>query len=479
MGRAVVARRGHLRRRCTAASAAFGIRLFVGARRRGDRRARLPPRAAPGARPDGRAAGITARRARGHLHALVGAAAPDRRAVPRWCCSGSSRCPTAFVGRHPLVVLPVLFWLWANIHGTFALGFAYLGLHLLGRWLDGAPPWDGRERLLLGRRGDRLRRRRSSNPYGARRCVTFPVDLLSRGDILSHVIEWQSPDFRERWGIALGSGSSCSWSRWRAARHRVTPPRPRRHRADAAPRALGAAQRRGRAAHRAPGRRAGVRRATTRRSAPLRSARPVVAVAVRGDRARDRRRSRRRDGRSATSRLDATRSSAMRYLERNDLLGRAAPHRRRRRRLRDPRALARAARLHRRPLRHVPDVGDRRLLHASPAVRRAGPRCSTATTSRSSSGPRTRPLAALLDESADWDRVHRDATDAVWVRARHLVAPRDAVRSTDDAQRESWAPMAHGPRRSDVWSRQPSVVRARCSPCGPASLNLASHARPA
>ena len=26
-------------------------------------------------------------------------------------------------------------------------------------------------------------------------------------------------------------------------------------------------------------------------------------------------------------------------------------------------------------------------------------------------------LAALLDQSPDWERVHRDATDAVWVRA--------------------------------------------------------------
>ena len=25
-------------------------------------------------------------------------------------------------------------------------------------------------------------------------------------------------------------------------------------------------------------------------------------------------------------------------------------------------------------------------------------------------------LAALLEQSADWERVHRDATDAVWVR---------------------------------------------------------------
>src|SRR3954470_11055877 len=34
--------------------------------------------------------------------------------------------PESFVGRHPLVVVPVLMWLWANTHGTYQLGFAYL-----------------------------------------------------------------------------------------------------------------------------------------------------------------------------------------------------------------------------------------------------------------------------------------------------------------------------------------------------------------
>ncbi len=51
--------------------------------------------------------------------------------------------PDSIVGRHMLVVVPVLMWLWANTHGTYELGFAYLALHLLGRWTDGAPPWAG------------------------------------------------------------------------------------------------------------------------------------------------------------------------------------------------------------------------------------------------------------------------------------------------------------------------------------------------
>src|SRR5690242_12338556 len=42
--------------------------------------------------------------------------------------------PNTWVGRRPLVTIPVVLWLWANVHGTYELGFAYLGLHLIGRW---------------------------------------------------------------------------------------------------------------------------------------------------------------------------------------------------------------------------------------------------------------------------------------------------------------------------------------------------------
>ena len=110
--------------------------------------------------------------------------------------------PDSVAGRHPVVVLPVLFWLWANTHGSFALGFAYLGLHLLGRWVDGARPWEGRERRLLvgGAVGFAVT---FVNPYGAA-LVMFPIALLSRGDILSHIVEWRSPDFRQIYGVALG-----------------------------------------------------------------------------------------------------------------------------------------------------------------------------------------------------------------------------------------------------------------------------------
>ena len=109
--------------------------------------------------------------------------------------------PNSIVGRHPVVVVPVLMWLWANTHGTYQLGFAYLGLHLLGRWLDGARPWTGRERQLLVSAAIAFAVV-FVNPYGLD-LVTFPIDLLSRGEVLSHIVEWKSPDFRQAWGIAF------------------------------------------------------------------------------------------------------------------------------------------------------------------------------------------------------------------------------------------------------------------------------------
>ena len=109
--------------------------------------------------------------------------------------------PESRVGRHPMVALPVLFWLWANVHGTFALGFAYLGLHLVGRWLEGARPLAGRERQLT--LGSVLAFAVTfANPYGID-LVKFPLDLLSRGDVLRDVIEWSSPDFHKVHGMAF------------------------------------------------------------------------------------------------------------------------------------------------------------------------------------------------------------------------------------------------------------------------------------
>ncbi|MDQ1497023.1 MAG: hypothetical protein QOI86_363 [Actinomycetota bacterium] len=107
--------------------------------------------------------------------------------------------PDSWVGRRAIWTIPVLVWLWANVHGTFSLGLLYLGLHLAGRWLEGAPFWAGRERTLASA-AVLCVVVAALNPYGPG-LLLFPVELLGRGDILKRVTEWRSPDFRTIQGL--------------------------------------------------------------------------------------------------------------------------------------------------------------------------------------------------------------------------------------------------------------------------------------
>jgi hypothetical protein len=52
------------------------------------------------------------------------------------------------LSRRAMVVLPVLFLLWANLHGTFVVGLAVMGLHGLGRVIERGP-WDADVRRLF------------------------------------------------------------------------------------------------------------------------------------------------------------------------------------------------------------------------------------------------------------------------------------------------------------------------------------------
>ena len=111
--------------------------------------------------------------------------------------------PDSRIARRPLIALPVVFWLWANVHGSFALGVVYVGLHVVGRALDGDLPWRGRERDLVA--GTALGLGVSLlNPYGPG-LLLFPVQLMGRGEVLSKVVEWRSPDFRTPVGMAFAA----------------------------------------------------------------------------------------------------------------------------------------------------------------------------------------------------------------------------------------------------------------------------------
>lgn len=105
----------------------------------------------------------------------------------------------SWVRRHVLIVLPVLFWLWVNVHGSFALGFLYLALHFVGEWIDGERPWEGAQRRLLEATAI------SSvviflTPLGYK-LVLFPLRVMDRSDIFRNVVEWASPNFRESTGV--------------------------------------------------------------------------------------------------------------------------------------------------------------------------------------------------------------------------------------------------------------------------------------
>jgi len=107
--------------------------------------------------------------------------------------------PDSIVGRHPLFTIPPLIWVWANIHGSFALAFVYIGLHCLGRWLEGARLWSGRERQLIGATIAAFALC-FVNPYGAR-LLTAPIHLLTRHVVLSNVTEWRPPSARSVQGV--------------------------------------------------------------------------------------------------------------------------------------------------------------------------------------------------------------------------------------------------------------------------------------
>jgi hypothetical protein len=107
--------------------------------------------------------------------------------------------PNSWFGRHLYVSIPVVMWLWANVHGSFALGYVYLALHVLGQWVDGAPPLRGRERELVIATAISVAVL-FVNPYGPG-LVVFPLELVSRGQVLSRVAEWTSPNFRDSGGM--------------------------------------------------------------------------------------------------------------------------------------------------------------------------------------------------------------------------------------------------------------------------------------
>jgi hypothetical protein len=97
-------------------------------------------------------------------------------------------------GLDPRWLVPV-FWVWVNVHGSFPLGLVALGCLWLGRRADGKEGKVELRCLLWAVGGTVLG---VVNPLGPILLV-FPVRLLGRMDVLSEVIEWQSPSFSLMW----------------------------------------------------------------------------------------------------------------------------------------------------------------------------------------------------------------------------------------------------------------------------------------
>lgn len=107
-----------------------------------------------------------------------------------------------------LWVLPPLFAIWVNLHGTWLFGFVFAAIYLAGgllyedqgrviaeRW----PPGKVRKLLFaMGVSAGAL----FLNPYGYK-LVLYPFDLIFRqGANVSNVVEWQSVNFNDFWGGA-------------------------------------------------------------------------------------------------------------------------------------------------------------------------------------------------------------------------------------------------------------------------------------
>ena len=126
--------------------------------------------------------------------------------------------PESWSGRHVWIVVPAGIWLFANLHGTWVLGVGYVGLHVVGRWFEGSPPWAGRERTLtlaaLAGTASVV-----VNPYGVD-LLFFPIRLVLRGGTLNDVAEWSSPDFRSSAGMIFGAWILCFVGSVVVGRHR-------------------------------------------------------------------------------------------------------------------------------------------------------------------------------------------------------------------------------------------------------------------
>jgi hypothetical protein len=105
-----------------------------------------------------------------------------------------------------LWVLPPLFALWINLHGSWVFGFVVMGIYVISGLVEGqwnnvvAERWASAHlrNLLVAFAASAVAL--LANPYGYK-LVLYPFELLSRqGAVLVNTDEWQSVDFQTLYG---------------------------------------------------------------------------------------------------------------------------------------------------------------------------------------------------------------------------------------------------------------------------------------
>ena len=126
-----------------------------------------------------------------------------------------------------LWILPPVFALWINLHGSWVFGLVVLGLYVTSGLLEGhwgkvdAERWTPRQLRQLIVISVASVAAMLVNPYGYK-LLWYPFDLLFRQQpVLGKIVEWQSVDFHSGYGklamlmiFALLATTLCSRSRW-------------------------------------------------------------------------------------------------------------------------------------------------------------------------------------------------------------------------------------------------------------------------
>ncbi len=120
-------------------------------------------------------------------------------------------------------IMPVVFGVWANLHGSWAYGFVILGIYVISPFVPARGAKIASVRWPTGQSKKIIWASVASiaalfvNPYGYK-VVTYPFEVYrwyGDGSLLDQVAEWKSVDFHQAWGklalLALLGLLGCAW----------------------------------------------------------------------------------------------------------------------------------------------------------------------------------------------------------------------------------------------------------------------------